>query len=111
MPVAEQPKPASAWVADEDGGKELAELLNGAGVKAQLGGAPGSHPVCFVTPLGEDCSGAAVRLKLDPAKTVAVDMLGRFQGRRTLMKNPLTDAAKCSAPPMPRSPPPTRPSP
>ena len=38
---AEQPKPASAWVADEDGGKELAELLNGAGVKAQLGGAPG----------------------------------------------------------------------
>ena len=88
--VAEQPKPASAWVADEDGGAALAELLNGAGVKAQLGGAPGAHPVCFVTPLGEDCSGAAVRLQLDPAKTVAVDMLGRFPGRRTLMKNPLT---------------------
>jgi 3-hydroxybutyryl-CoA dehydrogenase len=31
-----------------------------------------------------------VRLKLDPARTVAVDMLGRFQGRRTLMKTPLT---------------------
>ena len=88
--VVEQPKPASAWVADEDGGKELAEVLDGAGVKTQLGGAPGAHPVCFVTPLGEDCSGAAVRLQLDPAKTVAVDMLGRFQGRRTLMKNPLT---------------------
>jgi 3-hydroxybutyryl-CoA dehydrogenase len=90
VPVTEQPKPASAWVADEDGGKELAELLTGAGIKTQVGGAPGSHPVCFVTPLGEDCSAAAVRLKLDPARTVAVDMLGRFPGRRTLMKNPLT---------------------
>lgn len=90
VPVIEWPKPASAWVADEEGGKELADLLNGAGVKAQFGGAPGAHPVCFVTPLGEDCSAAAVRLKLDPAKTVAVDMFGRFQGRRTLMKNPLT---------------------
>ncbi len=90
VPVVEQPKPASAWVTNEDGGEELAELLNGAGIKVQRGGAPGSHPVCFVTPLGEDASGAAVRLKLDPVKTVAVDMLGRFPGRRTLMKNPLT---------------------
>jgi 3-hydroxybutyryl-CoA dehydrogenase len=88
--VVEQPKPASAWVADEDGGKELAELLASAAVKTQLGGAPGAHPICFVTPLGEDASSAAVRLQVDPAKTVAVDMFGHFPGRRTLMKNPLT---------------------
>ena len=90
VPVIKMPKPASAWVADEEGGAALAELLDAAGVKTQLGGAPASHPVCFVTPLGEDCSGAAVRLKLDPSKTVAVDMFGGFPGRRTLMKNPLT---------------------
>ena len=90
VPVIEQPKPASAWVADEEGGKELAALLRDAGITTQLGGAPGSHPLCFVTPLGEDCSAAAVRLALDPARTVAVDMFGGFQGRRTLMKNPLT---------------------
>jgi 3-hydroxybutyryl-CoA dehydrogenase len=87
--VSSAPAPALAWVADEDGGAELAEWLKAAGVKCQLGGAPDGAP-CFVTPLGEDASGAAVRLKLDPARTVAVDMLGRFQGRRTLMKTPLT---------------------
>ena len=46
--------------------------------------------VCFVMPLGEDATTAIVRLKLDPARTVAVDMLGNFRGRRTLMKTPLT---------------------
>ncbi len=88
--VAAQPAPASAWVADEDGGKELAEWLQKAGVKAQLGGVPADSALCFVTPLGEDASSAAVRLKLDPKRTVAVDMLGRFEGRRTVMKTPLT---------------------
>lgn len=88
--VPEQPKPASAWVADEDGGNELAEFLNGVGVKAQLGGSPAAGAICFVTPLGEDASSAAVRLKLDPARTMAVDMLGRYSGRRTLMKTLLT---------------------
>ena len=43
-----------------------------------------------MTPLGEDATSAAVRLKLDPARTVAVDMLGGFKGRRTVMKTPLT---------------------
>ena len=43
-----------------------------------------------MTPLGEDATGAIVRLKLDPARTVAVDMLGGFKGRRTVMKTPLT---------------------
>jgi 3-hydroxybutyryl-CoA dehydrogenase len=95
--VPQQPKPATAWVANEDGGKELAEVLNGAGVKAQLGGALGAGALCFVTPLGEDASSAAVRLNLDPARTVAVDMLGRFSGRRTLMKTPLTAAETLGA--------------
>ena len=69
---------------------ELAEWLKGAGVKVQFGGQPAAGIPCFVTPLGEDASNAAVRLDLDPARTVAVDMFGRFSGRRTLMKTPLT---------------------
>jgi 3-hydroxybutyryl-CoA dehydrogenase len=88
--VAAQPVPSSAWVADEDGGSELVEWLKAAGVKCQLGGTPNAGAFCFVTPLGEDATSATVRLNLDPARTVAVDMLGRFQGRRTVMKNPLT---------------------
>jgi len=87
-----RPMPASVWVADEDGGRELGEWLQAAGIKVQTGGAPLRSGPHFVTPLGEDASSAAVRLKLDPARTVAVDMLGRFQGRRTLMKTPLTSA-------------------
>ena len=82
--------PERAWVADEDGGADLADLLRGAGLTVQLGGTPEAGALCFVTPLGEDATHAALRLKLDPARTVAVDMLGRFSGRRTLMKNPLT---------------------
>ncbi len=88
--VPSQPVPASAWVADEEGGSDLADLLKGAGVKTKLGGKPGAGEVCFVTPLGEDASSATVRLKLDPVRTVAVDMLGGFKGRRTVMKTPLT---------------------
>ena len=87
--VAVQPLPASVWIADEDGSRELAESLKGAGIKTQVGGKPNAA-VCFVMPLGEDATTAIVRLKLDPARTVAVDMLGNFRGRRTLMKTPLT---------------------
>jgi 3-hydroxybutyryl-CoA dehydrogenase len=88
--VPAQPTPASAWVANEDGGRDLAEVLTEAGITVQLGGTPAPDTLCFVTPLGEDATGAAVRLKLDPTRTVAVDMFGRFSGRRTLMKTPLT---------------------
>ena len=87
--VAVQPLPASVWIADEDGARELAESLKGAGIKTQVGGKPNAA-VCFVMPLGEDATTAIVRLKLDPGRTVAVDMLGNFRGRRTLMKTPLT---------------------
>jgi 3-hydroxybutyryl-CoA dehydrogenase len=95
--VAVQPVPAVAWVADEDGGRDLAELLKTAGVKVALGGAPAPSVLCFVTPLGEDATSAVVRLKLDPARTVAADMFGRFQGRRTVMKTPLTSAESLGA--------------
>jgi 3-hydroxybutyryl-CoA dehydrogenase len=97
LAVAPQPKPASVWISNEDGGSELAGLLNAAGIAANVGGAPGAQPVYLVTPLGEDCTSAALRLKLDPARTVAVDRLGRFTGRYTVMKNPLTTPAALGA--------------
>jgi 3-hydroxybutyryl-CoA dehydrogenase len=95
--VPSRPIPISAWVADEDGGRDLAEWLKAAGVKVQLGGQPAAGGPCFVTPLGEDASNASIRLKLDPARTCAVDMFGRFEGRRTLMKTPLTNAETLGA--------------
>jgi 3-hydroxybutyryl-CoA dehydrogenase len=95
--VPQMPKPASVWVADEDGGADLCAWLEAAGIKAQRGGKPNSDTVCFVTPLGEDATGAAVRLGLDPKRTVAIDMFGRFAGRRTLMKTPLSTRETLSA--------------
>jgi 3-hydroxybutyryl-CoA dehydrogenase len=88
--VIAQPKPASVWIADEDGGGDLAARLKAAGIATALGGEPDGQALCIVTPLGEDCTAATLRLKLDPARTVAVDMLGRFTGRYTAMKNLLT---------------------
>lgn len=88
--VEKQPLPTAVWIADEDGGRDLATILEANGVKATVGGTPGKGGLCFVTPLGEDCTRAALRLDLDPARTVAVDMLGRFGKRFTVMKNPLT---------------------
>jgi 3-hydroxybutyryl-CoA dehydrogenase len=88
--VPQVAKPARAWVANEDGGADLQEWLQAAGVRVTRGGKPDPETLCFVTPLGEDATSAAVRLGLDPARTVAVDMLGRFPGRRTVMKTPLT---------------------
>src|SRR5262245_34535532 len=90
--VSPQAIPKSAWIADEGGGRELVNWLNDAGVETTFGGKPPSNGPCFVTPLGEDASGACVRLNLDPARTIAVDMFGAFQGRRTVMKTPLTGA-------------------
>ena len=58
--------------------------------RLQVGGGPDAAALCFVTPFGEDATSATVRLKLDPARTVAIDMLGAFKGRRTVMKTPLT---------------------
>ncbi len=99
--VAPSVKPKSVWIADEAGGGDLAALLEAAGIDTVLGGTPDAKDLCLVTPLGEDCTSAALRLKLDPARTVAVDMfgnpLGRSLGRITAMKNPLTAPDALSA--------------
>jgi 3-hydroxybutyryl-CoA dehydrogenase len=72
-------KPASAWAVPE-----LREIINiPQADKARA-------EVCFVAPLGLDCTSAALEQGLDPARTVAVDPLFGFSKRRTLMVNPLT---------------------
>jgi 3-hydroxybutyryl-CoA dehydrogenase len=72
--------PAAVWAVPE-----LREVLD---VKMQ--NKPGADTVCFVAPLGKDCTTAALELGLDPARTVAVDPLFGFAKRRTLMTNPAT---------------------
>jgi 3-hydroxybutyryl-CoA dehydrogenase len=78
-PPAPARKPASAWVVPE-----LREVINIPQVEKSRA------EVCFVAPLGKDCTAAALEQGLDPARTVAVDPLFGFTKRRTLMVNPLT---------------------
>jgi 3-hydroxybutyryl-CoA dehydrogenase len=70
-------KPPSVWAVPE-----LKELV------------PSSHgsaaEVCFVAPLGKDCTTAALEHGLDPKRTVAIDPLFGFSKRITLMRNPAT---------------------
>ena len=53
--------------------------------------------IIFLTPLGEDCTTAALTEELDPARSVAVDCLFGLTGRRTLMRNPATKAEVAAA--------------
>ena len=59
-------------------------------LKVEVVQSPADAQVCFVAPLGKDCTSAALEHGLDPARTVAVDPLFGFARRRTLMLNPLT---------------------
>jgi 3-hydroxybutyryl-CoA dehydrogenase len=78
-PAAPTKQPASVWAASE-----LRELLQTKFTEKK------DAEVCFVAPLGKDCSAAAREQGLDPARTVAVDPLFGFTKRRTLMVSPLT---------------------
>ena len=71
-------KPASVWAVPE-----LNDLIPNSGKKE-------TAEVCFVAPLGKDCTTAALEAGLDPQRTVAVDPLFGFKKRRTLMSSPAT---------------------
>jgi 3-hydroxybutyryl-CoA dehydrogenase len=86
-PVAE-PKPPSALPESVWCVPELKDLA--ASLKARLVDAPADAAVCLVAPLGHDATTSALRLELDPERTVAVDPLFGFAKRRTLMTTPLT---------------------
>jgi 3-hydroxybutyryl-CoA dehydrogenase len=71
--------PVTAWVAEDASGFEL---LAGRGVR--LVGANQAELV-LVSPAGEDAATAAARLRLDPARVVAVDFVGMEKSFLTLM--------------------------
>ena len=88
-PPAPQAEPLPIWLGA--GAEGLAAILEGAEVDG--GERPGPGSACVVTPLGADCTTAALAEGLDPRRTVAVDTLFGLEDRRTLMTNPATDPA------------------
>jgi 3-hydroxybutyryl-CoA dehydrogenase len=73
---------------------ELYQLLMDLGAKIETGQSPSLHALALVAPLGFDVTTVAVVERLDPARTVGIDMLidDAATKRRVLATNPATRA-------------------
>jgi 3-hydroxybutyryl-CoA dehydrogenase len=77
---------------DADGQARVATLLAGLGAEVDLGPQPSDDAICLVLPCGSDATTAALDEALDPARTVALDVLPDIAKHRTLMTTPITRA-------------------
>jgi 3-hydroxybutyryl-CoA dehydrogenase len=95
-PVAAAPTtwPKSVWVWPSPDHPELQapliDLFKAAGVEVESGVTPSKQSLIVITPIGYDVTTAVAELKLDGARTVAVDVLFGMKGPRTLMVSPAT---------------------
>lgn len=88
--VAELPP---VWVSTRAARRaELYQLLKNLGAKIETGQSPSSQALTLVAPLGFDITTVAVVERLDPARTVGIDMLidDAATKRRVLATNPAT---------------------
>ena len=71
---------------------ELLQLLKDLGASIETGASPSSTAITFVAPLGFDITTVAVVERLDPARTIGIDMLidDAATKRRVLATNPAT---------------------
>jgi 3-hydroxybutyryl-CoA dehydrogenase len=71
---------------------ELLQLLKDLGAKIETGASPSPEALTLVAPLGFDITTVAVVERLDPARTVGIDMLidDAATKRRVLATNPAT---------------------
>lgn len=85
-------RPHSLWIEPSAGGAKLAARLHACGVTLE-GGRPSARALCVITPLGSDCTSAALAQGLDPTRTVAVDTVFGLDSHFTVMANPATAPA------------------
>ena len=71
---------------------ELLQLLKNLGANIETGAAPSNQALCWVAPLGFDVTTCAIVERLDPARTLGIDMLMPDDAtqRRVLATNPAT---------------------
>jgi 3-hydroxybutyryl-CoA dehydrogenase len=71
---------------------ELFQLLKDLGAKIETGASPSLHALTLVAPLGFDVTTVSVVERLDPARTIGIDMLVEDAAtkRRVLATNPAT---------------------
>ena len=88
--VAEMPP---VWVSTRAARRaELLQLLKDLGARIETGQSPSPQALTIVAPLGFDITTVAVVERLDPARTVGIDMLvdDKATKRRVLATNPAT---------------------
>ena len=88
--IAEMPP---VWVSQRAARRyELLQLLKDLGAKIETGASPSPNALTIVAPLGFDITTVAVVERLDPARTVGIDMLidDAATRRRVLATNPAT---------------------
>ena len=93
VPVVENIPPV--WVSPRATRRmELLQLLKDLGAKIETGASPSPEALTLVAPLGFDITTVAVVERLDPARTVGIDMLfvDASTKRRVLATNPATRA-------------------
>jgi 3-hydroxybutyryl-CoA dehydrogenase len=93
VPVVEQIPPV--WVSPRAARRmELLQLLKDLGAQIETGASPSPEALTIVAPLGFDVTTVAVVERLDPARTVGIDMLVNDAAtkRRVLATNPATRA-------------------
>jgi 3-hydroxybutyryl-CoA dehydrogenase len=98
MPAVPSVKPARIWIKPSPRHLELQEplraLLMQVGVDVETGQEPSADAAILLTQIGYDLTTAIVDLKLDAARTVAVDVLfGVDKGPLTMMVTPATSPA------------------
>ena len=89
-PVTELPP---VWVSTRAARRsELFQLLKDLGATIETGQSPSLHALTLVAPLGFDVTTVAVVERLDPARTLGIDMLidDKATRRRVLATNPAT---------------------
>jgi 3-hydroxybutyryl-CoA dehydrogenase len=73
---------------------ELLQLLKNLGAKIETGASPSAQALSIVAPLGFDVTTVAIIERLDPARTIGIDMLidDQLTKRRVIATNPATRA-------------------
>ncbi|MDA0653074.1 MAG: 3-hydroxyacyl-CoA dehydrogenase family protein, partial [Proteobacteria bacterium] len=95
-PPAPTDLPDAVWISNAEpaGRAMLLQALAGT-VEIDDGKKPSTRSVCLFTPLGKDTTGSAVAENIEAERCFAVDTLFGLDGRRTLMKTPVSDPDLC----------------
>lgn len=94
-PAPQVAEPPPVWVSTRATRRaELYQLLKDLGARIETGQSPSPQALTLVAPLGFDVSTVAVVERLDPARTVGIDLLieDAATKRRVLATNPATRA-------------------